>query len=170
MQDKYELAHARIASGAWAVDSATGKVTGEYGEPIGYVMSTGYVHLAIKEGKRVRRVYAHRVVWEHIHGPIRKGMQVNHINGVKSDNRLANLELVTPAGNSQHAYATGLSKPRSGTRNGNAKLTPQQVSEIRARHTAGELQRTLGSEYGVSRAQVSRIVLGRRWADSPCST
>ncbi|MFG2855692.1 hypothetical protein ACGFZ9_34330 [Streptomyces mirabilis] len=31
MQDKYDLAHARIATGAWVVDTATGKVTGEYG-------------------------------------------------------------------------------------------------------------------------------------------
>lgn len=164
MQDKYELAHARIAEGAWAIDTDAGKVTGEHSEPIGYVMSTGYIHLAIKEGKRVRRVYAHRVIWEHAHGPIPDGMQVNHINGVKHDNRSANLELVTPAGNMQHAYATGLSTPMSGTRNGNAKLTTAQVLQIRQRQQAGEQQQALAAEYGVSKAQVSRIVSGKRRA------
>jgi hypothetical protein len=164
MQDKYELAHARIATGAWAVDTTTGKVTGEYSEPIGYVMSTGYVHLAIKEGKRVRRVYAHRVIWEHAHGSIPEGMQVNHINGVKHDNRITNLELVTPAGNMQHAYATGLSTPMSGIRNGNAKLSTAQVLQIRQRQQAGEQQQALATEYGVSKAQVCRIVSGKRRA------
>ncbi|MDJ0461566.1 HNH endonuclease [Streptomyces sp. H27-C3] len=168
MQTKYDLARTRIATGAWCVDTATGHVVGGRGAPVGYVMSTGYVHIAIKEQKRVRRLYAHRVIWESVHGPIPDTMQVNHINGVKSDNRIANLELVTPAGNARHAYDTGLSTPMRGSRNGNAKLTPQQVSEIRARHAAGELQRTLGKEYGVSRGQVSRIVLGRRWAVAPC--
>lgn len=164
MQDKYALAHARIAAGSWTVDPGRGQVIGERGAPIGYVMSTGYLHIAIAEGKRVRRVYAHRVIWEHVHGAIPDGMQINHVNGVKDDNRIANLELVTPAGNVQHAYATGLITPMSGTRNGNARLTTAQVLQIRQRQQAGEQQRALAAEYGVSKAQVCRIVSGKRRA------
>lgn len=164
MQTKYDLARTRIATGSWTVDLDRGHVIGERGTPIGYVMSTGYLHIAIAEGKRVRRVYAHRVIWEYAHGPIPDGMQVNHINGVKSDNRITNLELVTPAGNTQHAYATGLSTPMCGTRNGNAKITTVQVVELRQRHQAGEQQKALAVEYGISRAQVNRIVTGKRRA------
>ncbi|MFD3532050.1 HNH endonuclease [Streptomyces sp. NPDC058664] len=164
MQSKYDLARIRIARGAWSVDLNRGHVIGERGEPIGYVMSTGYLHIAIADGKRVRRAYAHRVIWEHANGPIPEGMQVNHINGVKSDNRITNLELVTPAGNSQHAVATGLSKPMCGTRNGNAKLTTDQVVRLRQRHQAGEQQKALAAVYGISRSQVNRIISGKRWA------
>ena len=44
-------------------------------------------------------VYVHRMVWEEIHGPIPKGMQIHHINGKKDDNRIENLALVSNAEN-----------------------------------------------------------------------
>ena len=38
----------------------------------------------------------HRLVWETFNGPITDGMQVNHINEDTTDNRLENLNLMTP--------------------------------------------------------------------------
>lgn len=46
--------------------------------------------------------YVHRLIWEHVNGPIPKGMHIDHINGVKSDNRLVNLRMVTPLENMQN--------------------------------------------------------------------
>jgi len=62
-------------------------------------------------GYRHARIYGthkliHRVIWEHVHGPIPKGMHIDHINGVKDDNRISNLRLVTPMENAQNRPTT----------------------------------------------------------------
>ena len=52
----------------------------------------------MKNGKR-KWYGTHRLVWIVFNGPIPEGMQVNHINEDKSDNRLENLNLMTPSEN-----------------------------------------------------------------------
>ena len=39
--------------------------------------------------------YEHRVIWEMHNGPIPEDMQVDHINGIRDDNRIENLQLLT---------------------------------------------------------------------------
>ena len=60
----------------------------------------GYVQVEI-DGKKDR---VHRVIWSHVNGSIPKGMVIDHINGNKADNRIANLRLVTCSQNSQNRH------------------------------------------------------------------
>lgn len=52
--------------------------------------------------------FVHRLVWSAFNTPIPDGYVINHLNGDKGDNRLANLECVTRSENTHHAIRKGL--------------------------------------------------------------
>ena len=89
------------------IDAEAGVIYGKRGRPVTHHNPQGYVQVRFKE-----RYFglAHRLIWESVHGPIPAGLQINHKNGVKSDNRIANLEAVTASENTLHAYRSGLAR------------------------------------------------------------
>lgn len=69
-----------------------------------------YPRVNIQVDGKSKSVCVHRLVAEtFLDNPLNKP-QVNHINGIKSDNRLQNLEWATRFENMKHAYDTGLLK------------------------------------------------------------
>ena len=67
------------------------------GDKAGNPNKTGYVTIGLQ-----KKVYkAHRLAWLHVHGDWPDGL-IDHINGVKSDNRLFNLRVVNETGNSEN--------------------------------------------------------------------
>ena len=148
----------------WPVDPATGIVYGVAGrwagKPLGRVGTHGYL-VTTRNG---RAFLMHRVIWEACVGPIPDRMVMNHINGVKTDNRLANLEVVTSGENNTHALLTGLRRsPRTfGQRNPNYKVTPVMHAEILRRLAVGETGVSVAADLGLSPNTVSRVKRGER--------
>ena len=59
----------------------------------------GYLTLILSKDGKQKGFMIHRLVYETFVGEIPQGMQVNHINEDKTDNRLENLNLMTPKEN-----------------------------------------------------------------------
>ncbi len=116
-------------------------------------------------------ILAHRLVWISFMGEIKdSALEVNHKNGFKSDNRLSNLELMTPSDNCKHALSTGLAVPRIGSKHGRSKFTEEQVLKLRkafstGKYSLGEFARSsdvsLSTMYGLlSGATWKHVVSG----------
>lgn len=91
-------------------------------------------------------------------------ISMNHKNGIKAENQPGNLEWCSQADNARHAIRTGLTPKCLGEMNGAAKLTEDQVREIRRRRALGALQVPLAQEFGVSQRMISLIVRREKWA------
>lgn len=92
-----------VSDEGYIINQRTGKIVHASPDSCGYMT----VHL-YKDGKWYTK-RLHRLVIDTFSTPPNDASwQVNHINGNKRDNRLINLEYVTPSENMYHAYANGL--------------------------------------------------------------
>ncbi len=90
--------------------------------------------------------------------------EINHINGIKTDNRITNLEYVTSSENHQHAIRLGLINLARGERVACSRLTESSVREIRAMYASGSYtQWELARMFGVRQCSISDAVLGKTW-------
>ena len=89
----------------------TGKIKSTSYDNDGYVKTS---LISFEHGKKTCRKSVHRLVAEAFLDGKHDGLQVNHKNGIKNDNRVSNLEWVTGSENVKHAYSTGLRKPSGG--------------------------------------------------------
>jgi len=122
--------------------------------------SRGYIQVGLcKEGER-KFFKVHRLVMLLFVGA--SDLQVNHINGIKTDNRLENLEYCTGSQNMKHAFNTGLKIPAKGEKHGNAKLTAIEVKKIKYEHK-NMMQKDIAKIYGISPPLVSIIRSGKVW-------
>jgi hypothetical protein len=74
------------------------------------ISSSGYLKVGLYNKNGVKYFNVHRLIAENFIKNKLNKPQVNHINGIKTDNRIQNLEWVTISENAKHAWNKGLCK------------------------------------------------------------
>lgn len=158
------------------------------GLPETYAASDGRIFSTRKDGFRPLslfdngRGYLRALVWgKHrlvhglvcgaFHGPRPPGLEVNHKDGDKYNNRPENLEYVTRAQNVQHSFDSGLRESYKREAHPYAKLTEVKAAELRAEYWSlavndrlprGEGKR-MAEKYGVCAEYLRLVATGRYW-------
>lgn len=122
----------------------------------------GYIRARLSRENVIKDKKVHVLVAAAFIGPKPPGHEVNHKDAVKSNCRLSNLEYKTKEGNTRHAMDMGLIP--KGSKHSNAKLTENQVREIRRLYAGGKHgYRPLGITFGVDYTTIASIVKRRGW-------
>ena len=120
----------------------------------------GYLQVCLKKDKKAYWKRIHRLVAiAFIPNPESKP-EVNHKDGDKHRNQVDNLEWVTDSEQTKHAYDNGLAHSwLKGKRSNRAKLTEEQVQEIKNLYPAIPVKE-LAFRYGIHKTCIYKILKG----------
>lgn len=126
-------------------------------------IDNGYHRVSIsKDSKRIM-FSVHRLVALSFLSNENNKSEVNHKDGIKSNNTVDNLEWVTPKENQQHARITGLRDSVIGQNNYSSKLTNNDVLNIKDRIKNGDRSKDIAEHYNIHRCTVGNIKNGKTW-------
>lgn len=115
----------------------------------------GYSVVDLWKNNKQKRPRVHRLMYLAFVGPVPKGLIIRHLNDVKTDNILSNLKAGTYSENMHDSFKHGRHKYTD-----NAKLTPNQVLEIRR---SSERNYILAKKYDVSDTTICDIRKRKSW-------
>jgi len=111
-----------------------------------------------------RMTTVHSLVMLAFVGPRPYRMDINHINGIKTDNSVENLRYCTTAENMQHACDTGLKIAVHGEAHPQAKMNDKKVKEIRRLAKLSFTYKEIGELVGgLAQSTIASIIKGKSW-------
>lgn len=103
----------------------------------------------------------HKIVKTAFDGPTPAGLEIRHLDGDPSNNRLSNLAWGTHAENGSDMAKHGSLK---GSRCGNSKITEEIAAEIKRRLATGERHADIAATVGIGKQAISKIKRGINWS------
>lgn len=132
--------------------TSDGNVIGKKGRKMNTRLRSGYDSICVYfTSTDYKNIPVHRMVAEtYIPNP-NNLTEINHINGIKTDNRVSNLEWSSKSHNMRHALRTDLK----------GRLTSTQRQQIRKEYVKGSRTHggtALGKKYGVHSSNITRLI------------
>lgn len=118
------------------------------------VRSGGYIYYTLCDGYERRYIGLHRLMLMSFTPLVNPDkFYVNHKNGIKDDNRLDNLEWVTPKGNSRHAQKNPICS---------GKVHFSYAEIIKRMYATGKLtQYEIAEIFGINQSTINGIIKGK---------
>ena len=127
------------------------------------VNTSGYLEAQVYVEGKPKKIGIHRLVaLAFIPNPENKP-EVNHIDGIKVNNIVSNLEWVTREENIQHSWRMGLRRPPLGEENASAKITEKDAEFICMCLTSGMHPLEIEKTYGISKHISTDIARRKTW-------
>lgn len=115
--------------------------------------SNGYLQSTLYR----KRFYIHRLVYEAWIGKIPEDYDIDHINGIKSDNRVSNLRAISRSENLRHNYELGFKGS-----NYIHTFSDNERCSIKEDSNKGLSIKKLSKKYGYSRYFIHQVLKGIR--------
>ena len=126
-------------------------------------INNGYLQLNLHlSGKCSPKLVHHLVAFTFI-GERPQGLEINHINAIKTDNRVCNLEYLTPMENTRHALRLGLKIPKRGSDLSISKLNEEKVLIIKKQLLQNESYTAIAKSLGLNPTTIRDIKIGKTW-------
>lgn len=133
------------------------KKTGKSMKP--YLDKDGYAIINLKQKHRkVHRLIAITFIPNPDNKP-----EVNHINGIRNDNRIENLQWVTRTENNRHSWTLG-NQCNKGEKHPQSKLTNQIVKEIFELTELGWTQQKIADKINLHQSTISDVLRKKTWS------
>ena len=146
--------------------SDMGQVLGQRGQVLRFgVHRDGYLQVKLCTRGAASTKLVHRLVALVFVPSVEGHLEVDHIDGVKTNNAVSNLRWSTRSKNMRAAADMGLLKynDNRGSKNGMSRLTEADIPAIRARIATGEFLKHIAVDYGVTREAISSVKHRKNW-------